>query len=312
MQNNLKLFITTILFVFSSSIFAQTPPVYIDFVRNEDNSVSFNYKKNKFGTYKISVKFQNLDNTYSSDYEGFVSGISGFLFKLNSINPQRGISFNMKYDMILGKPNPKIDTSFAYVLPFGKGSKINMNELTHFGEYYFANVRPKNWKAFHFTTDTSMAVLAVRKGQVVEITDKFDLIATPDQQYNSAANSILIEHEDGTLAYYNGIQKGSFKVKEGEQVYPHTPLGQLEHNNGHKNYALNFTLFFLNDEDYRKLKDKSQTLFTHKSFYEYMNPYFITSDGKQKLEGNKQYVSEINNEIITKELTKRELKKYKK
>ena len=35
---------------------------------------------------------------------------------------------------------------------------------------------------------------------------------------------MIIEHEDGTLAYYNVLEKNSFMVKVGDIVYPDTPL----------------------------------------------------------------------------------------
>mgnify|MGYP001483510107 FL=1 len=43
--------------------FGQKNIIDVDYVINNDNSVSFNYKKNAVGSYLVILEFSNLSNT---------------------------------------------------------------------------------------------------------------------------------------------------------------------------------------------------------------------------------------------------------
>jgi len=117
----------------------------------------------------------------------------------------------------------------------------------------------------------------------------------------------MIEHEDGTLARYNVLKKGSIKVVPGQTVYAHTPIAIAGTYNLGRNSQVSFTVCYLSEDNL----DNSgrQTMKTKKNYYSYIDPIFHTTDGDVRLKSNQTYTADLNNEIITKELSKKEKKK---
>jgi hypothetical protein len=300
-----------LLFVFTTELLAQPVPISIKSESEPDHSISIRYEKHVHGTYTLSVKFDNSINFTDPNYEGIVAMNNGTLFRIKPLDPNRGINFQMRTDMIRGVLNPRVEADFVYLLPFNVGKLVSPYENKHLGEAYFGNVAPKNWKSYNFQFDSSAAIMAARKGQVVEIVDKYDAEEKTNLLYTSQRNHILVEHKDGTFAQYSGFKKNSILVKEGEYVFPHTVLGQNEKKGADSAYQLDFSVFFLNDKDFRELKKKTDpaTLFNQRSVHEYLNPIFLTDFGLQKLVSGQKYLVNSTAEIIEKELTKKEKKR---
>lgn len=296
------------------SSFAQSTDIIVTYEKASDNSITFNYTKNTPGSYTINVKFSNLQNAPSSDYEGVINNISGTLFTLKPTQREQVITFSYSYNYVRGNMNPKVDTSFVYVLPFKKGIKLKANELSFIGKTYFKDVEPKNWKAYRFVFKTPDTICAIRKGIAVKIENKYQVDTSISVSYTSKENSILIEHEDGSMAFYAGFLQNSFLVKEGDTIFPHTNLGILSKYDSNKNYNLSLQVYFFSKIKIGEYLDKkaNQTLGKSPHFQEYINPTFLTNEGKAKLISRKEYISEMNEETLTKEFTKREIKIYKK
>jgi hypothetical protein len=313
---NIKIFIITFILFLSASVLAlaQSSDITVTYVREQDNSVTFNYEKKVPGSYTISVKLNNLQNAYESDYEGVINSYSGRLFTIKPTQRDQGITFSYSYSYVRGNMNPKVDTSFVYGLPFRKGKKIKPIELSFIGKTYFKDVEPKNWKAYRFSSQSPDTVYAIRKGIVVKIEDKYQPDTSMAVDYTSKQNSILIEHEDGSMAFYAGFLQNSFLVKEGDTVYPQTNLGILGKFDSNKNYNLSVQIYFFTKikmDEYLE-KRSGQTLAKQRHFQEYITPTFLTMEGKIRLIPRKEYVVEMNEEVLTKEFTKKELKNYKK
>jgi murein DD-endopeptidase MepM/ murein hydrolase activator NlpD len=60
-------------------------------------------------------------------------------------------------------------------------------------------------------------VVAAREGLVVKSKDDSDE-GGPDRKFQQAANSILIQHDDGTIGIYAHLKKDGNTVKEGDWV----------------------------------------------------------------------------------------------
>ncbi len=141
---------------------------------------------------------------------------------------------------------------------------------------------------------------------VVDIVDKFDN-DTENIEYTSRRNYIIVEQEDGTLLRYSGFQQGSITVKTGETVVPGTALGMNIQRNNH--YQISLLLYYLNSADFESLRN--QTLSRPKSLYEIVTPMFaLNGDSCTVLENNHEYIAFHNDAIITRELSKKELKRY--
>ena len=141
------------------------------------------------------------------------------------------------------------------------------------------------------------------------------MINLKTQGLKKTQSSIIIEHEDGTMAKYKFLMFDEFKVGLGEVVYPSTPLGLVGVNANQQKGQLHFSIGYLKksakDIDY--FKDKYKGGHVIYDIFNYVNAWFYVNDNQVlKLETDKSYYTFYNDEIVTFEMTKREKKRWKK
>ena len=104
-----------------------------------------------------------------------------------------------------GYPDP-LDS--PYLLPFPVGASYEVTQagcgFTHRGQNRFA---------YDFRTNRGDVLTAMRAGVVKAVQD-----SSKDGKVEYSANSVEIEHEDGTIAYYAHIKSGSTLVSVGDIV----------------------------------------------------------------------------------------------
>lgn len=289
--------------------FAQDQALRLSSKTLDSKNVEISYEKSKPGTYTVVVKFSDLTNTYQSTETVFtVNNDRGILLTLKPQNKDQGIGYRYKYTFIRGKLNPKFKEDFCYILPYKIGTKLRAVEAGYVNEKYFGAEKSSDWKSYSMITNQQDTVTAIRKALVIEVVDKFDDANSGDVAYTSAKNYILVEHEDGTLLRYSGFKKGSITVQPDDDVLPGTALGiNAPLQSGH--YSISLLLYYLNSANYESLQ--GQTLSSPKSLNNILTPKF-TFDGTtcNFIENNKEYTVFNNEETITRELSKKELKKY--
>jgi Peptidase family M23. len=271
-----------------------------------DKNFIFSYEKRIPGTYMIYFKFTQLENAFDPYFSDVIDSNTGTLFTLKPIDSKHPIRFSYQFSYIMGTTFNKADSMFVYTLPFKQGHEAKPYEMSYLWKQYMNKVPPKNWKAFMFVSNKADTVCAARKGIVVKI----DVNKDPDSlitRYHSNANTILVQHADGTLADYTGFAKNGNFVKEGDTVYPQTPLGVLGYYDAQKDYQLRFAIFHLSGDKPQFKEDR--TMENMKCYYEYINPVFLTTDGTTRLTKGKKYIAEVNEKTLTAEMTKHEKKK---
>ena len=256
----------------------------------------------------MNIKFSNKENTYTSNYNGVVKHQSGLLFKMKATDKSERIRYSYSSSWIRGVPNPKVDSTFVYTLPFKKGNKLYAREQGYAKETYFGTVRPVSWKAYSFGTKTTDTVCSIRKGLVIDIVNTFEK-DTLKKEFTTQKNRIIIEHKDGTIAIYKGFNKNSILVKLGQTVYPQTSLGLMDKSKKGIHY-ISLMVSYLINNDFEELKNRSFT--RGKSANKFITPFFYSPEGSFQLENKTEYIVEFDTSILTKEFTKREIKKYKK
>lgn len=100
-----------------------------------------------------------------------------------------------------------LSSSTEYFLPWEKG-------LTHFvsqGHRSFTTHRGLHEKAWDFVMPLGTKVVAAREGIVVDIEDSLTGVGW-------RANSLKVQHPDGTIAIYAHIQKNSVQAARGDRV----------------------------------------------------------------------------------------------
>ncbi|MDX8339188.1 M23 family metallopeptidase [Draconibacterium sp. IB214405] len=292
-----------------TAIWSQERVIQVTSERNEDKSMSFSCAKNEFGTYYLELWFTDLENAYSSGYKGNIDVANRDFLQVKPINNNRPINCTYRTWYIRGELDPKFDPAFSYLLPLSCGKPVKVRFMSYLNSKYFGAESPKNWHAYQFVANPGDTVYSARKGTVVKIEDDNEYKTDFTVLYQSTINKITIEHPDGTLAEYSGFKGNEIWVKEGETVYPHSPLGVLAQYDK-ETAQLRFKIFYLdeipvskNRQD--KLNDKFQ-------YYSYVEPHFLTESGMQSLENGESYTGLVNEEIILKEFSKKELRQLKK
>ena len=290
--------------------FGQKNIIDVDYVINNDNSVSFNYKKNVVGSYLVILEFSNLSNTRAQRrVSKILKNNSGSLFlKLKPINEENSIGFQYRTMYFKGSVNSKVNEDYPYILPFNKGDKIIPRDLYSIENRYLNEEVPEGWKSYSFTFNEKKEVKAIRKGIVIEIKDTYTPDYSIEASFYSEQNSISIEHIDGTVATYEGFDKNTIQLKEGEVVYPQTTLGQLVKYDNRDIHRLYLTLYSYTTKD-------NISLFRLNSSddYEitYLTPKFYVRNSLEILKDNNEYLVDFDEKTQFKEMRKKEIKKFK-
>lgn len=296
-----KNFVIICFILISLSAFSQR--IILNGERNTDNSYQITYTKEMPGTYCIYLNFNSYENTIKPEHKFVVNDYSGILTVLRPIYKDKYIGLSYTYSYRRGIPNPDFDSTFVYLLPFRNGKKLEVRFMNYLGSKLFDEEEPKNWKSFQFISDQPDTVCAVRKGLVVKVTKDFAIDTSNVYSFSSKRNSVMVEHKDGTFAIYQGFNGDNIFVKEGDVVLPQQALGTLIQYDKKGNYQLRFAINFLTENPNEEFVNAP------KSRYEYLNPYFQTTDGIIKLSNRKKYECRTSADIILKELTKKEIKK---
>ena len=290
--------------------FGQKNIIDVDYVINNDNSVSFNYKKNVVGSYLVILEFSNLSNTRAQRrVSKILKNNSGSLFlKLKPINDENSIGFQYRTMYFKGSVNSKVNEDYPYILPFNKGDKITPRDLYSIENRYLNEEVPEGWKSYSFTFNEKKEVKAIRKGIVIEIKDTYTPDYSIEASFYSEQNSISIEHIDGTVATYKGFDKNTIQLKEGETVYPQTTLGQLVKYDKRDIYRLYLTLYSYTTKDNISLFNLNSS-----DDYEitYLTPKFYVRNSLEILKDNNEYLVDFDEKTQFKEMRKKEIKKFK-
>tara|TARA_B100001564_G_scaffold276372_1_gene238158 strand:+ start:333 stop:1259 length:927 start_codon:yes stop_codon:yes gene_type:complete len=290
--------------------FGQTNIIDVDYVINNDNSVSFNYKKNVVGSYLVILEFSNLSNTRAQRrVSKILKNNSGSLFlKLKPINDENSIGFQYRTMYFKGSVNSKVNEDYPYILPFNKGDKITPRDLYSIENRYLNEEVPEGWKSYSFTFNEKKEVKAIRKGIVIEIKDTYTPDYSIEASFYSEQNSISIEHIDGTVATYKGFDKNTIQLKEGETVYPQTTLGQLVKYDKRDIYRLYLTLYSYTTKDNISLFSLSSS---DDYGITYLTPKFYVRNSQEILKDNIPYIVDFDEKTQFKEMRKKEIKKFK-
>lgn len=193
-----------------------------------------------------------------------------------------------------------LKNGFPYLLPFSKGVRVEVQKSCYIGGEIRSGL-PNNWVSYQFLAEKEEAVLASRRGTVVDVQDIFFPDSSLYIRFKNQQNYVLIKHLDGSVACYMGLKKGSVKVERGQKVTPHIQLGLTAKYNTKEENQMCFILFYSNLKEEHLLSNQK---------YSFLNPVFYTSKGKVILSPNYYYQSDFTDDIMMKELSRREKKKY--
>lgn len=296
-----RLLILFLILLTAQTVSAQQHRGYSFNVRTDKNGTLNFYCINERNlTYTVRVDLSNYSNytlSCSLPYVGEAKAGTTFLFKLTPVMPSARPVYNMTTNVKLGKYIENPDTSYIYILPLKPGKKINVFK-NFLAEYWFYNR----------TRDT---VFAVRSGTIGYAIDN-----NKENNIGRDNNTIFIEHSDGTIMSYRML--GNLLVKQGQRIKAGEPIAligkKVEADNTPENdnsYCVKLRLM------YNAVKLPEVVIGTIK--YDADNKTstlpvkFLTEEaGEVFFTGRASVTAVYPEELLIKEMTKSELKKYKK
>jgi hypothetical protein len=306
----MKKLLTAALFVLSGyGVSAQSNAVELSSHWDNQGNAVIEVSQHDGNIYTLIVDVYNAENLSVNRFARMRVKSRGTILTMKPINPDKTSGFGYSYKYIDGSINPrKVDSTFVYRLPYALSESreprvLDISERSREGgDSSLAN----NWRSFQFTMNRGDTVYAARKGEVLKVVDD------SDPQDGSLANiivskqinEILIEHADGTIASYNVLEKESAMVKPGDVVFPDTPIALAGSLDG-EIYQVMFGIYYQTDN-----LSGISTLSDHKLTYHYINPVFATTAGEVTLKTEQLYKPVCTEEMITREMTKRELKQH--
>lgn len=259
-------------------------------------------QKHSYGAYTVLLKFDVLENCSlnSAHVHVFTVRSNTDLIMLKPFLENSRLNFRYTYRYIPGIINPKLNDRQLYRIPLSAARDVRVRYLSNIHEEYFGKPTSGTWKALQFIGQQGDTLYAMRKGEVIEIINKHDK-PNHSTSYTSQNNSIKVQHADGTLARYSILAKDSFMVREGDVVYPDTPLALIS--------TLDDEVFETRVMVFYPIRNINAAKIEDSFSWTYIDPLFATSEGAAKLDNNKSYQPIVTHDLLTSEMSKKELKK---
>lgn len=254
---------------------------------------SFNDSKIPYTVQIHFVKLENLESLQGDLLYKLAKPGKSTLVKLQSIygNVQTGFRYNTK--LYKGDIQPSIPFESPYLIPVEKGISVSMRPL-------LANQNlPENrrYTGVGFFFDQSASICAPRKGIVSEI--KMDVTKAAEGLADfSSENYVEIYHQDGSFTRLSGLKANSAKVVVGDTVIPGQALAESSTQGNSSQHHV------------KMIQSRWEMEVQGVTWVNF--PVLIRSEKEELLsdKASENLQSTHPEELIAKELDKKELKKY--
>lgn len=228
---------------------------------------------------------------------------SNRLLTLSDVKQGPGYGFTWVSGCIETKPK-----AVDYLLPVSPGKTTRIDTLFNIEETYLGKDKPKNWTAFTFSAQAGDTIFAARRGTIINIQEGKNISSGENISYAKARNFVVIEHEDCTRARYELFAKNGVFHDLGHKVEAGSPLGTIVDGSNYVNGShLRFSVYY--PELSRPLLKEMRKV----SGVTYSNVFIVPSFYNiENLKVRESYQSEHPESVIFQEMTKREIKKWKK
>ena len=229
-QHKMRIVLATFLaLVITSKIWAQAVEVRTDYTELGD-CIFYAYNNTSTPLF-LHLKFADLENTSFSEPLPYVKRLSpGFnaLFTLLLDPNADALRFNYDIKVYHSNPLAPIDLYFPYLIPFSKGNKVKLFDVTNI-DGFWGTGKLDSWTATGFYAHEGDAVFAARNGEVVEIVgqERTDEYAS---WYHAWSNSVTLLQGDGSLICYHNVKIAPNSLKVGDKVYAGQKLALVANN----------------------------------------------------------------------------------
>lgn len=294
----MKFLSTFILFQFLSILaFAQ---ITIETEREENGSILFFSNNPEIIPYSVILNFPKLQNLTSTG-GGSVMGVAmPGRIRLATLKPTlagQGTNYSYTYSFAKGNVYGKNKTEPVYLIPVKEGMKVQAFLMTTIENRLGRDEVDNPYRGVSFQFEEPTTIVAPRKGIVAEIKMQ-ENPGADNLDYTSNENHIELYHEDGTITRIMVLKSGSQKVKVGQMVFPGDELAESAGEN------------YNSGRHVRMICLKTEKVGTEKLKYTNIPVKFSTSTGNREIAQPEELEVVFPKEIITLEMSKKELKVY--
>lgn len=143
-----------------------------------------------------------------------------------------------------------------------------------------------------FRTTEGDTIVAARRGLVTQVVDH-SASTGEHKAFDSSENYVEVYHADGSFAVYKLFKNGGIFVEPGDEIIPGQPIGIVGGGNYNNGSHLRFTVFS-----------------PAREFHSFLPVFYLSSGQVGKPDFREPYISEHPLEWVTKEMSKKEKKKY--
>jgi hypothetical protein len=277
--------------------------------KNNQGNIDFYCENKGFCTYTVTVTFSSLMNLEADiPLPATVEVQPGTqrIFTLRKMSTP--INFQYHFQTAKGCLHPKADTGFTYLLPIAPGKEARIFELSYIGAKYVGESKPKDYYVIGVHMHSGDTIYAARRGRVVEVKDDAN-ITDSGISYDREENYVDIVHDDCTFGKYTVFRDSSIFVHPGDWIEAGQPLGIV----GGERYTagphVRFSVRYHLDQE---ILDKDGQPAGRKEPWAYvpMN-FWVKETGKVHLVKGTTFTCEHPTDLITREMTKKEARKWK-
>lgn len=286
-------------------------PVDVSYEYNRRGEVEFYASNRTLVPYILIITFTDLRNTRAPNPNPYIFTARRGRERIVTLKKfgltDGDIGFGYRVGYVEGCHDSKPDNDIEYILPLDEGASTEMVSIGYAGEYIDKDA-PEDFYVLGFSAEENDTVYASRRGTVTKIVDEYEDSAMQGngqatRVFMANRNYIQVVHEDCTFGTYNWLKKGGMLVHEGDFVEAGEPIAVVTSRSGNKGHGFVFSLMN------KKIEYEGTRI---NGEWEYLVPLYRTNLGKHtKLEVGKEYVSVHPEDVITKEMSRRERRRWR-
>jgi hypothetical protein len=303
-----------LMLVFVSPIAAQHT-LNLDYKQDQQGNFIFSCTNNGWCPYIVRVDLPTLENARADHAMPYVIVVKPGVMRLFKLIQTGGdVKFKYSFGYSKGCLDPHVNTGFTYLLPVGPGKQVQAYEQA---------VSPANPIRAGDTATTGAADLrssyairlrakpgdtlyAARRGTVTDVRVSN---GENDQGVETTGNANFIEivHADCSFAQYGVVKKDGALVKPGQFVEAGQPIGIIGGDKYGRGSEARISVRYN-----RKPDETQNSQGEQQATWAYVPLKFWTKrNGKGMLTHGATYTSEFPENILTQEMSKAELAKWK-
>lgn len=262
------------------------------------------------GNTALEVTFTRASNMVCNDGNSFFAKTlregKNTVTKISRLQSTQNVEFAYSFRYIEGCANTNPDFDYPYLIPLKQGNKTSIRQLTNVQKKYEEYSAPKDWYSITLKAEDRDTVFAARRGLVTKVVYDRNDQNLEGISYTSSRNWMSIQHKDCTTAKYQLFADDEIWVEPGDLVEVGQPLGVISSENYSSGSHLRFSVFYYNPHPKLKAGKDVGKRYLHA----YVPIKFYTKEGIIKLQDRKEYEVVLDPEMITKDMSKKELKKW--